>query len=66
MKHTLSFSLTSSSSTTMTVFEELELLESLRTHLEERQSKAVQFALFDAMFGPKQHEASNIKMCPFN
>lgn len=34
-----------------TVFEELELLESLRVQIEERQSKDIQLALFDAVFG---------------
>ena len=34
-----------------TVFEELELLEALRTQIEERMSKDVQLALFDALFG---------------
>ena len=33
------------------MFEELELLESLRVQIEERQSKDIQLALFDAVFG---------------
>ena len=33
------------------VFEELELLESLRIQVEERQTRDIQMALFDAIFG---------------
>ena len=44
------------SETNLNVFEEMELLDLLRTQLEERQSRAMQHALFDAMFSYQDNE----------
>ena len=52
------FKLANTSVCSLDVFEELELLDSLRTQLEERQSRGMQHALFDAMFGVVGEEVS--------
>ena len=50
------FKLANTTVSSLNVFEELELLDSLRTQLEERQSRGMQHALFDAMFGYVEEE----------
>ena len=46
------------SDTSLNIFEELQLLDSLRIQLEERQSRGMQHALFDAMFSYQEDEVN--------